>query len=351
VERDREEVIRTAIASGDLEVPRHPATVPPLLTVTNWAGAPTLLAADPSGACAFHDGRARRCSIHRSLGARALPVSCAHFPRVLSIDSDGVYVSMSHYCPTVADLLFEGDEAVDVVEAPSLLEDVEPEGLDSRDELPPLLRRDLLADRPSYRRWERWAVNELGAARGGPQAALSRVAAVARHVAAWRPERETLEARISGCISLDWSAGSPHSIADSEARSSSTTTNGPAAAAESAVAVREAVRLSVPPAFRPAAISEEAVGVIERHVDPALRRESREPAGRYLAAKAFGSWAAYGPRGMTGVVEAVFEALGVLRAECARQCMAAGRPLDAPLLKEAARQADLLLVHLRPMVI
>jgi hypothetical protein len=267
------------------------------------------------------------------------------------IDSDGVYVSLSHYCPTVAGLLFEGDGAVDVVEASSLLEDVEPEGLDASDELPPLLRRDLLADRPGYRRWERWAVSELGAAEGGPQAALSRVAAVARHVAAWRPGRETLETRISSCISLDWSAGPPHPIADSGDRLSSTTANSPAAAAEAAVAVREAARLSVPPAFRPGAVSEEAVGVIEQHVDPALCRDSRAPAGRYLAAKAFGSWAAYGPRGMTGVVEAVSEALAVLRVECARQCMAAGRPLDAPLLEEAARQADLLLVHLRPLVI
>jgi hypothetical protein len=39
-------------------------------------------------------------------------------------------------------------------------------------------------------------------------------------------------------------------------------------------------------------------------------------------------------------------ALGVLRAEAARGCAEAGRALDAELLKEAVRRADLLLVHL-----
>ena len=35
----------------------------------------------------------------------------------------------------------------------------------------------------------------------------------------------------------------------------------------------------------------------------------------------------------------------VLRVEAVRQCVAAGRPLDAELLKQAIRQSDLLLVH------
>ena len=39
-------------------------------------------------------------------------------------------------------------------------------------------------------------------------------------------------------------------------------------------------------------------------------------------------------------------ALGVLRVEAIRQAAAAGRALDAPLLLEAIRQSDLLMVHL-----
>jgi hypothetical protein len=39
-------------------------------------------------------------------------------------------------------------------------------------------------------------------------------------------------------------------------------------------------------------------------------------------------------------------ALGVLRAEAGRGCAEAGRVLDAGLLKQAVRRADLLLVHL-----
>jgi hypothetical protein len=39
-------------------------------------------------------------------------------------------------------------------------------------------------------------------------------------------------------------------------------------------------------------------------------------------------------------------ALGVLRAEAVRGCAEAGRTLDAALLEQAVRRADLLLVHL-----
>ena len=45
------------------------------------------------------------------------------------------------------------------------------------------------------------------------------------------------------------------------------------------------------------------------------------------------------------MVAALGAARGVLRVEAGRQCAAAGRVLDRPLLIEAVRQADLLVVH------
>jgi len=68
--------------------------------------------------------------------------------------------------------------------------------------------------------------------------------------------------------------------------------------------------------------------------------------GRYLAAKVFGSWLAYQGRGLRTVLAGALAALAVLRVEAARQCAANARRLDAPLLKEAIRQSDLILVHL-----
>lgn len=72
---------------------------------------------------------------------------------------------------------------------------------------------------------------------------------------------------------------------------------------------------------------------------------------RYLAAKAFASWAAYlQDEGIAAVLQSVETARAVLHVEAARQCARADRILDAPLLKEAIRQSDLRLVHYQASV-
>jgi hypothetical protein len=83
----------------------------------------------------------------------------------------------------------------------------------------------------------------------------------------------------------------------------------------------------------------------DRWVAPSWPTLAR-PARRWLAAKAFASWLALQGEGLRTTVVGLRVALGVLRAEAARGCAEAGRALDADLLKEAIRRADLLLVHL-----
>ena len=70
------------------------------------------------------------------------------------------------------------------------------------------------------------------------------------------------------------------------------------------------------------------------------------PICRWLAAKAFASWLVLQGAGLRTAVLGLRVALGVLRAEAARGGAEAGRALDAELLKDAVRRADLLLVHL-----
>ena len=70
------------------------------------------------------------------------------------------------------------------------------------------------------------------------------------------------------------------------------------------------------------------------------------PIRRWLAAKAFASWVALQGEGLRTTVAFLRVALGVLRAEAARGSAEAARVLDADLLLEAIRRADLLLVHL-----
>jgi hypothetical protein len=255
------------------------------------------LSKDASGTCGFYDRAGRRCTIHSRLGLRSLPVSCAHFPRRLLIEDDRIAIALSHYCPTAADLLFDPggpgaladrSEAA-IVEAPGLLEGLEPEGFDARGAWPPLLRPGVLAGRPAYRLWEEAAVGILARAGDGPEAALARLRAVTGEVVRWKPEAGSLE---------EW---------------------------------------------------------IEERLAPGASREPHATSGwggfgrtvgRYLAAKAFGSWAAYQGDGLHAVVDSIGRALDVLREETSAAAARAGRPLDRALLTEAFRQADLRLLHL-----
>jgi hypothetical protein len=70
------------------------------------------------------------------------------------------------------------------------------------------------------------------------------------------------------------------------------------------------------------------------------------PIRRWLAAKAFASWVALQGDGLRTTVLGLRVVLAVLRAEAGRGCSEAERPLDAGLLKDTFRRADLLLLHL-----
>ena len=106
---------------------------------------------DEHGACVFHSGR---CTVypHR-------PMSCVHFPYVCLIDARGVRVTLSHYCPTAASLLFEHRGPIAIVEGPPPIAGLEiPEGLDARESLPPLRAPNVLMSYDEFSEWER---NEL----------------------------------------------------------------------------------------------------------------------------------------------------------------------------------------------
>lgn len=242
VERDRVAQIQQIARHGNWLVPTKPAP-------DDVAGA---LAVGAAGHCVFHGDH--RCEIHSTR-----PSSCSHFPYVCLIDHRGVHVTLSHYCPTAAAMLFDHDGPIEIVEGPAPPTGLDiPEGLDARDALPPLASPNRLMSFDDFSAWEKNTVRTVGAYSA---------------YGAW------------GANGMD--------------------------------------RLVAPawPAFEP---------VI----------------ARYLAAKAFGSWAAYlHEDGTAAVLQGVETARAVLQVEAARQCERADRMLDAPLLKEAIRQSDLRLVH------
>ncbi len=222
------------------------------------------------------------CSIYSSR-----PLSCVHFPYVCLIDQRGVHVTLSHYCPTAASLLFDHTGPIEIVNGPPPIQELEiPEGLDAREALPPLASPGRLMTFDEFSSWEREAVQELGA--------KSAKGARSAKGADWR--------------------------------------------------LFERVRCSVPPPLSWPAAPDSIERVWSEFVEPVW--ETFTPVvDRYLAARLFASWAAYLGEGTEAILREVEIASTVLRVEAARQCRRAARLLDATLLKDAIRQSDLLLMH------
>jgi hypothetical protein len=154
----------------------------------------TIAARDMHGACTFLDGSARLCSIHRQGGIMALPVTCRMFPRIVLHDVRGTFVSLSHFCPTAASLLFDGTAEATIVEAPEALAHVgELDGLDARGEWPPLLRARVLMDADSYSAWERHAVSLLTRDTLAPCDSLAELEDITARIVTWVPGSGRLE--------------------------------------------------------------------------------------------------------------------------------------------------------------
>ena len=226
VEPETEDRLRAALRSGSLrlDVPHDTPEGECFRRVTGLPhGARVLLRTDPTGRCVFFNpsrGPCGLCAVHGGLGEDALPSSCRHFPRVVTLSPLGVSVTLSHYCPTAAGMLFrpviprdaglpgpEGsagppnadDPALRIVDAPPAFPAAWPyEGLDARDALPPLLRPGVLMDWPSLERWERFAVSVLAEDERAPEAALDVLEAVAEDARRWTPEDGPFDAFFEG---------------------------------------------------------------------------------------------------------------------------------------------------------
>ena len=236
-----------------------------------------VLALRDNGHCVFFEAGRSGCAIHE-----VKPAACVHFPYVCLIDPRGVRVTLSHYCPTAASLLFEHDGDIAIVEGPSPVPEGHVlEGLDARDALPPTA-----TDRPRLMSWEEftaWEGVHVAQAMVGPM----------------EPGDLTLfdQARAAVPQPWDWPAARPD--------------------------VEEAWSALVEPMWS--------------RYEGALRR--------YAAAKIFGSWAAYQGDGLAAVTRVAAIAAAVVRVETARRCAENGQPLDRYTLERAIGQADLLLVH------
>jgi Fe-S-cluster containining protein len=154
---------------------------------------PAFAAREANGACSFFDADTHLCAIHAAGGHDALPLTCRMFPRVVLHDPRGTFISLSHFCPTAARMLFDATGPVTIVDAPATLaQDGWLDGLDARDAWPPLLRDGVLTDLDSYARWEARSIELLTRGDYNARRALEALAGVTAIIALWTPRRETL---------------------------------------------------------------------------------------------------------------------------------------------------------------
>lgn len=290
-----------------------------------------LLATTRDGACAFFErDDGRLCAIHRQLGHDALPNACRQFPRVTLTDTRGSVVSLSHYCPTAARLLFRTDVALGIERDPPAFRGVGCEGLDARDTLPPLLRPGVLHSLDSYTAWERFEVKALADERQSAEGALATIARAAERVRGWALALGPLEAHVARVTAE--ALERPVRVA-------------PGPCLHDAPSLAREVWAAIPRPLEPPGEVADFEGGWARFVAPTWPTLAR-PVRHYLAARAFGSWLAYQGAGVRTAVHALRSALAVLQVECVRACAAQRRQLDDDLLLEAIREADLALVHL-----
>ncbi len=326
VEPAVEDRLRTALRDGTLRVPD--GSGPPFRAVPGLPdGARVVFGHDGPGRCVFLE-TGRTCAVHRQLGPDHLAAACRDFPRVVTLSPLGVSITLSHYCPTAAGLLFREDVPLAIRDDPPAFPPSRPyEGLDARETLPPLLRPGVLMDWESHERWEGWAISVLSGAGCTAEEGVATLSRAAEEARGWTPaagafvpffERGLAAPRV---VDPAWPGF-----------------------AECLQAWRDAAAAVPAPGLVPSAPEglDEADARWVRPAWPGLA----PPVRRYLAARAFASWCALQGQGLRTTVHAVRAALLVLRVEAARVCARAGRALDAERLREAIRAADLLLVHL-----
>ena len=289
--------------------------------------AAAMIARTTGGDCVFYHRGSGLCVVHRDLGHARLPSTCRHFPRLAVRDRRGTFISLTHYCPTAAAMLFRDDVPIEIIEAPPAFPPADYEGLEVEDDAwPPLLHPRMLMDDATYGAWERHMVSRCADEAIPPESVIATL------------ERDACALRnytVGAGTLLDAVAALP---GDSVAAPSHVDL-GPS------LALFAEVRRAVPDDLKPEPDEQRLPDVYVDAVAPEWRRWNA-PLKRYLAAKAFASWTAYQGSGLLTVVRGLEAALGLVRVEVARQCRDQGRGLDADLLKEAFRQADFALNHL-----
>jgi Fe-S-cluster containining protein len=318
-----------ALAAGDVRPAAEPHNGDPVLMTGDDLpdDAAAMVARTSSGDCVFYHRGSGLCVIHRDAGEAQLPATCRHFPRLAVRDGRGTSITLTHYCPTAAAMLFRDDVALEIVKAPPAFPPAEYEGLViTPEDWPPLLHPRMLMDLSGYAAWERHMVACCAREGISPESVVATLDRDARQLRRYSRGIVSLADAVAALPCTNVPAD-PHRVLDGS------------------LATYTDVLKAVPADMMPEP-DESGLDLAYANGVADSWDQFRVPLTRFLATKAFASWTAYQGRGVLTIVRGLEAALGLVRVEAARQVRNAGRALDAELLREAFRQADFLLNHL-----
>jgi Fe-S-cluster containining protein len=320
--------LQEAVSTGRLRPQASARHLPPFVVEPDLPeGAAAMLERTEIGECVFLERDTRLCIVHRDLGEPSLPATCRYFPRLAVRDDRGTFITLSHFCPTAASMLFRDDCPLEIVSGPHAFPPGEYEGLIvTGNDLPPLLSPTMLMDPGGYSAWERHMVARCAEIDWSPEVVVGTLHRDAQLLRTWKPGGATLAGAVRDLPPNPEPAASPQTL-------------------DSSLLQYAHVMQAVPDDLRPQPDEHGLEKAFADDVRPAWS-SFQIPVNRYLAAKAFASWTAYQGRGVATIVRGLDAALSVVRLEAARQCRNAGRRLDADLLREAFRSADFILNHL-----
>lgn len=295
------------------------------------------------GGCAFHGGD--RCRAHDRAGAQVLPDVCRLFPRLVVRTPRGTDVSLSHFCPTAARMLFRPEsDVLRIQTGPAAFPPAGLDGLDARTHAPPLLDPERPMGWVAYELWEREAVARWARA----QDAVAGLVDLARG-AEWIRGRVRSGLEPEDAVKA-WTRRSPDlepPPTPSSRFELATVVMAPVLSAQSAEMARVApwlderrrAWLALDEAERRTEFEadHERVGAAWEDVQYATRR--------YLAARTFANWFAYQGYGLRSTVFALAAALTVLRWTAGAIARRDGRSPDSAAWVEAFRFTDYMLVH------
>jgi len=312
VEEPVEVFLRPRLPAIAERLPNGPDGFRPMATPP--AGCRDAFRRTEAGVCWFRDPDRRDCAIHREFGEEALASACRQFPRVAVLEPDQVSVSLSHYCPTAAGLLFSPQSDFALVDDPRAFPVSWPfEGLDARLACSPLLLPQVLLGSDGLRSLEQQAVAVLS--EPGVHTGVARFDRAVRRIREWVPAAGPVPQFVADCFDVT------RRISVSAAKPSD-----PRPVLQASVP--QGVRVPVLPQFAPSEAD------LSTGVDLALRR--------YVAARLVAGWILYLANDLAVTAKYLRFCLDVvLLFEGARE---RSEP-ETARWREAIRTADLWILH------